>query len=84
MLATVLKSDGKRENINISPRSQTDVTIDKYEIKKCPYITKEDSEQYLNVSCYYIPETIYAVIKTDSMDERAQQLLELLERAYGD
>ncbi len=83
-LATVLKSDGKRENINISPRSQTDVTIDKYEIKKFPYITKEDSEQYLNVSCYYIPETIYAVIKTDSMDEKAQQLLELLERAYGD
>ena len=83
-LATVLKSDTKRENISISPRSQTDVTIDKTQVKKYPYIAKEDSERFLNVSCYYIPETIYAVLKTDAMDERIQELLELLEVAYGD
>ena len=83
-LATVLKSDTKRENISISPRSQTDVTIDKTQVFKYPYIAKEDSELFLNVSCYYIPETIYAVIKTDAMDERVQELLDLLETAYGD
>ena len=83
-LATVLRSDGKRDNINISPRSQTDVTIDKTETLEYPYISKEDSETYLNVSCVYIPDTIYAILKTENMDERVQELLNLLEVAYGE
>ncbi|MBO6115287.1 MAG: hypothetical protein J6P57_09560, partial [Lachnospiraceae bacterium] len=71
----VQKSDGKHEDLTNVVVSQTDVTIDKYELKTYPYFVKEDSEHYIDVSCYYIPDVIYAVLIPQDVDERVEELL---------
>ncbi|MBQ8912781.1 MAG: hypothetical protein IJ054_01895 [Lachnospiraceae bacterium] len=72
---TVQKSDGKHESLTGAVVSQTDVTIDKYELKTYSYFVKEDSERYIDVSCYYIPDVIYAVLIPQDVDERVEELL---------
>ena len=79
--STVVKSDESRENITDKIESQTDITIDATETKTYPYIVKEDSEHYLSVSCYYIPDTIYAVLIPEDVSPKIEELLGALEAA---
>ena len=71
----VLKSDGSRADLTDKVVSQTDLTIDKYQLRLYAYLVKEDSEHYLDVSCYYIPDVIYAVLIPQVVDEKVEELL---------
>ncbi len=71
----VQKSDGSRDDLTDKVVSQSDLTIDKFRIRLFAYLVKEDSEHYLDVSCYYIPDVIYAVLIPQVIDEKVEQML---------
>ncbi len=71
----VQKSDGSRDDLTDKVVSQSDLTIDKFRIRLFAYLVKEDSEHYLDVSCYYIPDVIYAVLIPQVIDEKVEQIL---------
>lgn len=78
-LSNVAKSDGSMAALSKVVVSQTDITLDEKRKKSYPYFVKEDSEHYIDVSCYYIPDVIYAILLPQDVDQRVEELLGALE-----
>ena len=77
--ASVVKSDGSRDTLSAFAAEQTDKTIDATETVKYPYIVTTDSEHYLKVSGFYIPDTEYAVLVPEDIGALIDSMVEDLE-----
>lgn len=74
--------DGHTEDLSANVVQQTDRYIRDSDTKKYPYLAEEDSQKYLEISCEYVPDTQWAVVVTNAINDRATMFMDLLAETF--
>ena len=74
--------DGHTEDLSANVVQQTDRYIRDSDTKKYPYLAEEDSQNYLEISCEYVPATQWAVVVTNAINDRATMFMDLLAETF--
>ncbi len=78
---TMTDNKGKEHELSKPTVSQTDSYLHGTTDTLYPYITREDSEQYLGISCVYMPGKDWAILVPPSLKEKMAELTEKLNEA---
>ncbi|MBR1628701.1 MAG: hypothetical protein IJ679_05470 [Lachnospiraceae bacterium] len=79
---SIKRVDGKKETLSAEVVQQADAYIRGSSTKKYPYLAEEDAAGYLNITCEYVPESVWAALATESVNNRAQTFYDRLAEVF--
>ncbi len=79
---TVKRIDGKKETLSAEVVQQTDTYIRGSSTKKYPYLAEEDAAGYLSITCEYVPDSVWAALATEPVNNRAEVFYDRLAEVF--
>ncbi len=80
---TLVRVDGKTEELTSPLASRTDAYMNRGETERFPYLDEEDSRNKLSCRAEYITDSHYACVVTAVMEPNIKRLVSLIADMYG-